>query len=232
MAKQLPLEAKAPVTLRTLEGPLSTVDTKVLRELRLSRKTLATLPAREWPLFAVGALVGLQDALQAEALVAIGALKRPLSAVHSQMLTELALVGEASATLAAGERPCSATSQLVGSQPALRMEAQLTYYALKGLFLGMKPLLVPQQLSLLTEVPSILRTPECFLPAEGLGMFYKFALFGEALSTLSTGEQSFPTLRTLVDTPQASQAEVLATFCTLKGFFSCACLTEAGLLRL
>lgn len=163
------------------------MDPEVLCELRLSGKALAALPAGERPLLAVGALVGLQDSLQAETLVALRTLKGPFATVHSQVLAELALMGKGSATLSAGEWPLSTMSQLVGSQSALQLEARLTHCALKRLFLRVQPL-VPQQLSLLAEVPSTLGTPERFLPAEDSGVFWEFAMFGETLTTLSTGQ--------------------------------------------
>lgn len=40
-------------------------------------------------------------------------------------------------------------------------------------------------------------------------MFCEFAMFTEALTTLSTGGWSFPTMHTLVDIVQVSQAQAL-----------------------
>lgn len=40
-------------------------------------------------------------------------------------------------------------------------------------------------------------------------MFCEFAMFAEALTTLSTGGWSFPTMHTPVDILQVSQAEAL-----------------------
>jgi hypothetical protein len=61
-----------------------------------------------------------------------------------------------------------------------------------------KPL-VPQQLSLLAEVPSTLGTPERFLPAEDSGVFCESAMLGESLTTLSTEDWFFSTKPMLVD---------------------------------
>lgn len=62
-------------------------------------------------------------------------------------------------------------------------------------------------------------------------MFCEFAMFGEALTTVSTGGWSFPAMHTPVDILQVSQAEALTALGTLKGIFSCVCPAEASLHR-
>lgn len=90
---------------------------------------------------------------------------------------------------------------------------------------------MPQRLSLWAEVPSTLGTAERFLPTEVSGMFCEFAMFSEALPTLPTGEPSLLTMHTPVDNLQVSQAEALVALWTRKGFFSCVCPAEDGLIR-
>lgn len=67
-------DAVALVTLRTLEGLLPAVDTRVFREPVLLREAFATLPAREWLRAAVLEKVTLQISFQTETPVTLGTL--------------------------------------------------------------------------------------------------------------------------------------------------------------